>query len=83
MFLFLYLGSLFETNKSEIFGEMTSQQSEIKAEQNSSHVIPIPLQTSQRYTLTEENDVCDAIVVLVTIAVSALWSGVFRTPTFL
>ena len=94
MFLSLYLGSLVETDKSEIFGEMASHQSEIKAEQNSSHVMPIPLQTSQRYTLTEENEVRDGIVVLATGAVSALLSGgpppFFRTlhlslrpPTFL
>jgi hypothetical protein len=47
-----------ETNKSEVFGEMTSQQFESKVVQNSSHVMPVPLQASQRYTLTEEGEVC-------------------------
>jgi hypothetical protein len=37
---------------------MTSQQFESKVVQNSSHVMPVPLQASQRYTLTEEGEVC-------------------------
>jgi hypothetical protein len=55
-----------ETNKSDIFGEMSgasesSQQFgsfESKAVQSSAHVMSVPLQASQRYTLTEDDEVC-------------------------
>jgi hypothetical protein len=54
-----------EMNKSDIFGEMTGASEprqqlgsfENKAVHRSAHVMSVPLQASQRYTLTGEDEV--------------------------